>query len=89
MPPPFPLQVLTKQGSRLSLLVVIQILLDLGAAYGAYVGGLYLGGAAEQYGLPATLLQAVAFLLCGYYATGGAPCFNLSCLLRTVVCMCI
>lgn len=33
------LQVLVKQGSRFSLLVVVQILLDLGAAYGALVAG--------------------------------------------------
>ena len=30
---------LVKQGSKLSLLVVIQIFLDLGAAYGALVAG--------------------------------------------------
>lgn len=33
-------QVLVKQGSKLSMLVVIQIFLDLGAAYGAWVAGM-------------------------------------------------
>lgn len=37
--PPPTLQVLVKQGSKLSLLVVIQIFLDIGAAYGALVAG--------------------------------------------------
>jgi len=31
--------VLVKQGSKFSVLIVIQVFLDLGAAYGAWVAG--------------------------------------------------
>lgn len=63
-------KVLVKQGSKLSLLVVIQIFLDLGAAYGALVAGNFLGEASLQYGVAAVALQAVAYFLSGYYAIG-------------------
>ncbi|KAL4428570.1 hypothetical protein ABPG77_008882 [Micractinium sp. CCAP 211/92] len=64
-------RVLVKQGGRVSLLVVIQILLDIGAAYGALLGGNFLGQAAEQGGGGlAVALQAIAYFISGYYATG-------------------
>lgn len=64
-------RVLVKQGGRFSLLVVIQILLDIGAAYGALVAGTFLGEAAQQGGGGlAVALQAFAYIVSGYYATG-------------------
>ncbi|PRW59367.1 calcium sensor EFh [Chlorella sorokiniana] len=63
-------KVLVKQGSKLSMLVVIQVFLDLGAAYGALVAGNFLGEASLQYGVAAVALQAVAYFLSGYYAMG-------------------
>ncbi len=64
-------QVMVKQGAKFSGLALIQVFLDLGAAYGAYVGGNFIGGGIPQYGLGAVALQALAYFLAGYYAIGG------------------
>ncbi|PSC75550.1 calcium sensor EFh [Micractinium conductrix] len=63
-------KVLVKQGSKFSILVVIQVFLDLGAAYGAFYAGNFLGEGVEQYGVLAVGLQAIAYFLSGYYAIG-------------------
>ena len=41
------------------------------AAAAAAAAGIFLGEAATQYGVPAIVLQALAFVLSGYYASGG------------------
>lgn len=53
------------------LQVLIQVILDIGAAYGAGQVGMFLGNQSEQFGLPAVLLQAVAYFFSGWYAIGG------------------
>ncbi|KAI3439055.1 hypothetical protein D9Q98_001465 [Chlorella vulgaris] len=63
-------KVLVKQGSKFSGLVLIQVILDIGAAYGAGQVGMFLGNQSEQFGLPAVLLQAVAYFFSGWYAIG-------------------
>lgn len=79
-------KVLVKQGSKVSSLVVIQILLDIGAAYGAWVAGNFIGLAILDYGTPAVVLQAVAYFVAGYYAIGAVfDFFKLGMLIYTTV----
>lgn len=78
-------KVLVKEGTKFSALAVIQVFLDLGAAYGAWLGGNYLGMASEEYGSFAVALQAIAFFLSGYYAIGAVfDVFKLGMLLAAI-----
>lgn len=63
-------KVMVKQGAKFSGLALIQVFLDVGAAYGAFVGGNFLGEAVPQYGFGAVALQAIAYFLSGYYFIG-------------------
>ena len=63
-------RVLVGQSNRALALVLVNTLFDVGAAYGSFTAGAFLGLASEQYGTPAIIGQAIAFLLAGYYASG-------------------
>ncbi|KAL4522242.1 hypothetical protein Ndes2437B_g07978 [Nannochloris sp. 'desiccata'] len=63
-------RILVGQSTRALTLVLVNTLLDCGAAYGSFTAGGFLGVASEQYGTPAIIGQAIAYLLAGYYATG-------------------
>jgi Ca2+-binding EF-hand superfamily protein len=63
-------RILVGQSTRALGLVLVNTLLDCGAAYGAFTAGSFLGVASEQYGTAAIIGQAIAYLLAGYYATG-------------------
>lgn len=63
-------KILVGQSTKTLILVLFSTLLDSGAAYGAFVAGNYLGIASADYGWPAVIGQAVAYILAGYYVTG-------------------
>lgn len=63
-------QLLTKQSAIVSGYFFVQLLLELGAAYGCFVAGDFFGIATKDYGYWALAGQAGAYLLCGYYAAG-------------------
>jgi hypothetical protein len=63
-------RVLVGKSTRALALVLINTLLDCGAAYGSFIAGGFLGVASDQYGTAAIIGQAIAYLLAGYYATG-------------------
>ena len=63
-------KILVGQSTKAIILVLINTLFDAGAAYGAFVAGNFLGLATEQYGTPALIGQAIAYVLAGYYVTG-------------------
>lgn len=63
-------KILVGSSSRAIILVLINTLLDSGAAYGSFVAGGYLGLASQDFGWPAVVGQAVAYILAGYYVTG-------------------
>jgi len=63
-------KILVGQSTKALVLVIFSTLLDSGAAYGAFVAGNYLGIASADYGWPAVIGQAVAYILAGYYVTG-------------------
>ena len=63
-------KLLVGQSTKAIALVAFSTLLDAGAAYGAFNFGGFLGQATEQYGFGASVLQAVAYLGAGWYATG-------------------
>ncbi|GAB4816578.1 hypothetical protein N2152v2_003624 [Parachlorella kessleri] len=75
-------KVIVKSSTRFTGYVLVQVLLDAGAAYGAFLVGNMIGKAmghkaridasVPQYGLPATILSALSYILAGYYATGVA-----------------
>lgn len=89
---------MVKQGAKFSGLALIQVFLDVGAAYGAFVGGNFLGEAVPQYGFGAVALQAIAYFLSGYYFIGGGrrwPAgsqtrgYNLQAVCMCVWCVCV
>lgn len=63
-------KIMVKQSSIAVGLVAFQILLDCGAAYGAFTLGSLLGANTEQWGFGAVIGQAIAFFLAGYYVSG-------------------
>jgi hypothetical protein len=63
-------KILVGQSQKALALVIFSTLLDVGAAYGAFAAGGFLGLASEDYGLAAIVGQAIAYLLAGYYVTG-------------------
>lgn len=65
-------KILVGKSTKILLLVLINTILDAGAAYGAFIAGGFLGIASEQYGAIALVGQAIAYLLAGYYVTGAA-----------------
>ena len=67
-------KIMSKQSSKAITLVILQLLLDIGAAYGAFLAGNLLGDAAisQDWGVAATFGQAIAYFLSGYYVTGAA-----------------
>lgn len=65
-------KILVGKSTKILLLVLINTVLDAGAAYGSFIAGGFLGIASEQYGAIALVGQAIAYLLAGYYVTGAA-----------------
>ncbi|KAI8113161.1 hypothetical protein M9435_003166 [Picochlorum sp. BPE23] len=63
-------KILVGQSKKALALVLFSTVLDMGAAYGAFVAGGYLGLASEDYGIAAVIGQAIAYLLAGYYVSG-------------------
>lgn len=64
-------KIMSKQSSKAITFVIVQLLLDIGAAYGAFVAGNLLGDAATTgWGVAALFGQAISYFVAGYFASG-------------------
>lgn len=58
------------QSTKIIGLVLFSTLIDIGAAYGSFTAGNFLGVSSIEYGIPAVIGQGIAYILAGYYASG-------------------